>query len=150
MDIARQAATQRALNLWPPYEAIPGGIELKELKRSQNISLASELYAENILATIKVYVDGSCKDNLNIHDHNNPAGWGSYILTSQAQYELYGPVIRSPDLPFYVGANVSSNNTGEITALLETFLFLLHLNTTAQNIAVIFDSECAVLTVLGI
>ena len=73
-------ASQDPLNfLWPPSGAIPGGMELDQLKRETGVATRAELYTEHILCDIKGYVDGSCEDNANINDTSNIAGWGAMI-----------------------------------------------------------------------
>eukprot|EP00969_Alexandrium_andersonii_P011847 516336-Alexandrium_andersonii.AAC.1 len=37
---------------------------------------------------------------------------------------LFGPVVLDRSSPFFLGAEVASNNTGEISAIAEVFLWL--------------------------
>ena len=69
-------------------------------------------------------MDGSCLGNQNV-DGNTPAGWGVVIITGDTGLgrgtgdvagELFGKVITKPDDENYLGAEVGSNNTGELSA----------------------------------
>eukprot|EP00439_Symbiodinium_sp_Y106_P015576 s5934_g2.t1 len=48
-----------------------------------------------------------------------PAGWGWCAPQGADWLEAYGPVVTSSDHTAYVGATVGSNNTGEVTAIVE-------------------------------
>lgn len=65
--------------------------------------------------TLVVFVDGACQGNKNVEHSDCPAGWGVAItLLSKGQdennarllYELYGPVIRDTNSPYFLGATV--------------------------------------------
>eukprot|EP00439_Symbiodinium_sp_Y106_P076520 s645_g15.t1 len=51
-----------------------------------------------------------------------PAGWGWCAPQGADWLEAYGPVVASSDHTAYVGATVGSNNTGEVTAIVEALL----------------------------
>eukprot|EP00930_Biecheleria_cincta_P030894 TRINITY_DN21410_c0_g1_i1.p1 TRINITY_DN21410_c0_g1~~TRINITY_DN21410_c0_g1_i1.p1 ORF type:complete len:485 (-),score=83.65 TRINITY_DN21410_c0_g1_i1:23-1477(-) len=83
------------------------------------------------------YVDGACPNNRNVREIDNPAGWGVavFLTTPQSDLfrsppprrlfcELHGPVITQPDSPLSLGAEVGSNNTGELTSFGEALLWL--------------------------
>lgn len=82
-----------------------------------------------------LYVDGSCRENHKKVSDVTPAGWGVAIFRSQAgvapafsrddcQHQLYGPVVKDPKSHLFLGAEVGSNNTGELTAVGEALLWL--------------------------
>ena len=75
---------------------------------------------------IGIYVDGSAIGNQNV-DANTPAGWGMTCVkmdvgdnshsSGEVQNELSGIVITDPDSSQFIGAEVGSDNTAEVTAL---------------------------------
>ena len=54
---------------------------------------------------------------------STPAGWGWCYEVEGKWTEAFGPVITDSDHPAYRGAQVGSNNTGELTAILEAILY---------------------------
>ncbi len=80
-----------------------------------------------------IYVDGSCIGNQNV-DADTPAGWGVVVITGsndlgrgngEVHYEFSGPVITDINDSDYIGAEVGSNNTAELTAFAEALRWLL-------------------------
>ena len=51
-----------------------------------------------------------------------PAGWGFTYKVGDAWMDASGPVVTDPNHPLFAGALVGSNNTGELTAILEAVL----------------------------
>lgn len=111
-----------------------------------------------------IYTDGACKGNKDVWANDCPAGWGAVVLSSSIEVieELCGPVeIRSSHRNF-LGAEVKSNNTAELTAIGES---LRYLRDKAQDfvcicdktscscprlrVALRYDSEYAAKTVTG-
>ena len=92
---------------------------------------------------IEIYTDGSCLGNNNVSVNKCPAGWGflAVPLTDASSgpirvlTEMYGPVVLDKDSPFYLGATVGSNNTGELTAMVEAFHWLTALEKHFGNSA---------------
>jgi len=77
------------------------------------------------------YVDGSCLGNQNV-DANTPAGWGFVIVSGdnglgkgngEIIHEEYGIVATSGKE--WLGAEVGSNNTAELTAIAQALRWLL-------------------------
>jgi ribonuclease HI len=74
----------------------------------------------------RLYVDGSAIGNQNVTAYT-PAGWGVVCVkgevgnnshsSGKVQTELHGRVITDPDSSQFIGAEVGSNNTAEVTAL---------------------------------
>ena len=74
----------------------------------------------------RLYVDGSAIGNVNV-DANTPAGWGVVCVkmdvgdnshsSGTVQTELSGRVVTDPDASQFIGAEVGSNNTAEVSAL---------------------------------
>eukprot|EP00747_Dinoflagellata_sp_TGD_P190417 gnl/TRDRNA2_/TRDRNA2_52144_c0_seq1.p1 gnl/TRDRNA2_/TRDRNA2_52144_c0~~gnl/TRDRNA2_/TRDRNA2_52144_c0_seq1.p1 ORF type:complete len:465 (+),score=90.25 gnl/TRDRNA2_/TRDRNA2_52144_c0_seq1:38-1432(+) len=82
-----------------------------------------------------LYVDGSCAGNKNVREKAVPAGWGVAIFeaspgskapadTAISFLELHGPVVTNDESPLSLGAEMGSNNTGELSAIGEALLWL--------------------------
>lgn len=80
-----------------------------------------------------IYVDGSCLGNQNV-DEETPAGWGVVVITGSNDlgrgngeifHEFNGRVITDPVESKYIGAEVGSNNTAELTAFAEALRWVL-------------------------
>ena len=54
---------------------------------------------------------------------NTPAGWGWCYKNGEEWTEASGPVHTDPQHPQYYGAQIGSNNTGELTAILEAVIY---------------------------
>ena len=82
---------------------------------------------------LHIYVDGSCIGNQNV-DEETPAGWGVVIITGsnnlgrgdgEIMHEFHGRVITDESELGFIGAEVGSNNTAELTAIAEALRWLL-------------------------
>ena len=71
-----------------------------------------------------IYVDGSCLGNQNV-DSDTPAGWGVVVITGsndlgrgngEILHEFNGKVVTDSSDSKFIGAEVGSNNTAELTA----------------------------------
>ena len=80
-----------------------------------------------------IYVDGSCIGNQNV-DSDTPAGWGVVIITGsndlgrgngEIMHEFSGKVVTNPEDSMFIGAEVGSNNTAELTAMAEALRWAL-------------------------
>ena len=80
-----------------------------------------------------IYVDGSCLGNQNV-EATTPAGWGVVIITGsndlgrgngEILHEFNGRVITNRDDSDFIGAEVGSNNTAELTAFAEALRWCL-------------------------
>ena len=73
---------------------------------------------------LEVYTDGSgTKGKCSAQ---TPAGWGYTVLADNEEIEYsYGPVIVDPLSPYHFGAEVGSNNTGELQAWMEAASYLV-------------------------
>lgn len=77
------------------------------------------------------YVDGGCKSNNNC-SRDTPAGWGVIVLEgdaasdlhARALLQLFGRVVVTPSSRFFLGADKGSNNTGELSAVVEALLWV--------------------------
>ena len=82
---------------------------------------------------LHIYVDGSCIGNQNV-DSETPAGWGVVIITGsndlgrgngEILHEFNGRVVTNHDDSSFIGAEVGSNNTAELTAFAEALRWVL-------------------------
>lgn len=112
---------------------------------------------------IVIYCDGGCHGNNN--SQKCPAGWGFVVLcilqgcteeNGIIVFESYGPVLLDPNHPHYLGAEVGSNNTAELSGMGESLLWLKHnwlnlLNRYKKRFSVCirYDSEYAMNSVVG-
>ena len=80
-----------------------------------------------------IYVDGSCLGNQNV-DSETPAGWGVVVITGSNDlgrgngeifHEFNGKVITDQSDLKFIGAEVGSNNTAELTAFAEALRWVL-------------------------
>ena len=82
---------------------------------------------------LHIYVDGSCIGNQNV-DNETPAGWGVVVITGsndlgrgngEIMHEFNGKVITDFEDEKFIGAEVGSNNTAELTAFAEALRWAL-------------------------
>ena len=91
---------------------------------------------------ISFYTDGSGSSGR--ATRSSLAGWGFVGYYSNAiLVESYGPVNVDEQSPFYLGAGVASNNTGELSAIMEVLLFLLHPDNQYGAATIYYDSKWA-------
>jgi len=98
-----------------------------------------------------LFIDGSCRGNIKVAERNNPAGWGVLVVSGHGKEEgrghvvaeLFGPVILDRDSPFYLGAEVGSNNTGELSGICEALLWLRDQEHSARPAVICYDSKYA-------
>lgn len=80
-----------------------------------------------------LYVDGSCLGNQNV-DASTPASWGLVVVvgdsglgkgSGELHHEEAGSVITSPEEEGFIGAEVGSNNTAELSGFAAALRWLL-------------------------
>ena len=96
-------------------------------------------------ASINIYTDGS--GSRGVCSASTAAGWGWASKQGETWIEACGPVITSPNHFSYLGATVGSNNTGEITAIIEALLFASEHEYTHVHIH--SDSQWAIKVITG-
>ncbi len=83
--------------------------------------------------TLHIYVDGSCEENRNV-TAATPAGWGFAVVRGDSGlgrgrgeiiHESSGPVITDSDVSGFLGAEVGSNNTAELSAIAHALRWIL-------------------------
>ncbi|MBT4060027.1 MAG: hypothetical protein HOE69_06960 [Euryarchaeota archaeon] len=84
-------------------------------------------------AELTIYVDGSCQDNQNV-TAKTPAAWGVVVVvgdnqrgmgTGAVQTEVSGLVVTDSEADGFLGAEVGSNNTAELSAIAHALRWLL-------------------------
>ena len=92
-----------------------------------------------------VYTDGS--GSRGRCSKTTPAGWG-WCYQEEAQWiEAFGPVVTDPDSLHFRGAQVGSNNTGELTAILEALIMAMDKNW--QDVTIRSDSQWSINVIAG-
>ena len=123
-----------------------------EQKQQFNQALQDQLFpntpapapAPDHNARIKYYTDGSgSRGRCTKH---TLAGWGWCYASDGCWMEASGPVITDHTEPDYLGAEVGSNNTGELTAIAEA---LLHAKEQQQHPSIYSDSLWSINVLTG-
>ena len=82
---------------------------------------------------LHIYVDGSCSENRNV-TATTEAGWGFCVIEGDSGTgngkgvlfdEMYGEVVTNPEAEDFLGAEVGSNNTAELSAIGHAMRWLL-------------------------
>ena len=82
---------------------------------------------------VHIYVDGSCSENRNVTSETR-AGWGLCVIVDDSVSgngrghlltELNGGVVTNTEEQGYLGAEVGSNNTAELSAIAHALRWLL-------------------------
>lgn len=111
-----------------------------------------------------IYTDGACQGNTSVSRHRWPCGWAAVILKRSSSSdaldlhdEIYGPLELEQSGDDYLGAQVTSNNTAELSAIGEALRWLQsEANDPATRIegripvVIRFDSEYAANSVQGL
>ena len=99
---------------------------------------------------LTLYFDGSCQENRNVTSET-PAGWGVVVVKGDSGLgkgdgevveEMSGPVITSASQDGFLGAEVGSNNTGELSAMAHTLRWLLS-QSSSDPVTIRGDSQYA-------
>ena len=82
--------------------------------------------------SILAYTDGGCDGN-GAGGKWGAAGWGAWIATktdsgATAIADLWGPVVTDNQSEFYQQCEIGSNNTGELTGMLQALLWACNQN----------------------
>ena len=89
--------------------------------------------AASYAAEYTIYVDGPCQDNRNV-TAETPAGWGVVVVVGDNQRgsssgevitELSGLVITDSTMELFLGAEVGSNNTAELSGIAHALRWIL-------------------------
>ena len=97
-----------------------------------------------------IYVDGSCEENRNVTSQT-PAGWGFCVISGDSGIgrgggdvvlEKSGPVVTDGSADGFLGAEVGSNNTAELSAIAHAMRWLLA-EGSDQGVVIRGDSQYA-------
>lgn len=113
---------------------------------------------ELVEGELSLFTDGACKGNQHVHHVASPAGWGVVVVRrsesegEQCVVELFGPVTLDTGSPYFLGAEVGSNNTAELSAICEALLWLVEQAGPSGNApaAIYYDSEYAAKQLQGL
>ena len=95
--------------------------------------------------TFTVYTDGSGSSGK--CGKYTPAGWGFCFHHNGEWRDFWGPVTTTPHHPSYRGAQVGSNNTGELTAIIEAIMYAHQQGWSTVHIR--SDSQWAINVITG-
>jgi len=99
---------------------------------------------------LHIYVDGSCEENRNV-TADTPAGWGFCVVSGDTglgrgrghiRHEVCGPVVTRSGSEGYLGAEIGSNNTAELSAIAQATRWLLE-SGEEQEVVIRSDSQYA-------
>ena len=85
------------------------------------------------IRSVHIYVDGSCSENRNVSSETR-AGWGLCVIVNDGGpgngkghllTELSGEGITNEEVGGYLGAEVGSNNTAELSAIAHALRWIL-------------------------
>ena len=97
-------------------------------------------------AEFDIYTDGSGTKGK--CGPGTPAGWGwCFEREDGSWHDAWGPVVTDPDHTAYLGAGVGSNNTGELSAIVEAMLYAQEQSTS--RLRIYSDSQWAINVILG-
>lgn len=109
------------------------------------------------MGNYRIYVDGSAIGNINV-TADTPAGWGLVVVSigdedlhsseplhskGRMVEEHYGKVVTKADHPKFIGAEVGSNNTGELSAMYWALSIIQDNNDTNDVFTIYGDSMYA-------
>ena len=150
-DICVKLGARTPIPQRPPaydYKVSPGKIDEynatihSQLKPADPHMEPSPLVTPPTSENYVIYTDGSGTGGR--CTSTTPAGWGFVIITDQEiSHEARGPVDTDPSSAYHCGAMVGSNNTAEISALIEAALYLLGLPQIPAQVEFCYDSKWA-------
>ena len=139
------------------YTSLPkahrGGSGSRPTLQASTSSSASSS-AAILTGELALFTDGACKGNNHVGTTVCPAGWGVAVVdnvpagtTGEAGGELieqlFAPVVLDSGSPFFLDAETGSNNTGELSAIVEALLWLRDDEPSGRDAVICYDSEYA-------
>ena len=109
------------------------------------------------MGKLHIYVDGSCLENRNV-DSSTRAGWGFCVIEGDSGvgngkgsliYEKCGLVETQRDSESFIGAEVGSNNTAELSAIGHALRWML-VHAPSESVVIFGDSKYALNVASGI
>jgi len=143
------------------------GTEASKVQHDMGIELDADcpdakrrrMMPEAMVYDYYVFLDGSCPNNRNV-TVNNRAGFGVAIFANNSRLDdtpenrkviqveanlvekLHGPVVSDKFSDFFIGSEKGSNNTGELSGLVESLLWLIEF-AAGKNALLMYDSGYA-------
>ena len=110
---------------------------------------------------LDIYTDGACLGNHSVATRKCATGWGVVVVKSSGSdevvlSEMFGTVVLDSSSMYYMGAEVGSNNTAELTAIGEALLWLIenwqgrHASGRIDTVVIRYDSEYAAQSIMGV
>ena len=121
-----------------------------ELRRQLQTGYSALPVPQDAAKDKAIYTDGSGSQGRCSAD--TPAGWGFAVVdqqTGEHEHSANGPVETDSMSIHYIGANVGSNNTAELSAIVEALLFQLTNPITPSSVTFYYDSKWAANAVRG-
>ena len=85
--------------------------------------MATTLTTTPLTDTPPIHFCNDCSGSTGKCTSSTPAGWGWCFRQGENWTQACGPVVTQSDHNAYRGAQVGSNNTGEVTAIIEALLY---------------------------
>ena len=135
----RESAAETTTTRGPPPQQTRARPQQQQQQRPQQQHRRQENWA------YVLYTDGGCHGNQNVaSNRTQPSGWGVVVQENNATVaELYGPVDVDEGSPYFLGAEVCSNNTAELTGMGEALIWLRDHATRPGPVALYYDSKYA-------
>ena len=108
-----------------------------------------QLSLKKLPAPMEIYVDGSCAGNARVRSSVCKAGWGVVVVDGTGVTELFGPVLLDSENPCFLGAEVGSNNTAELSAMCEALLYVSSNIAPEREVVIRYDSTYAANAITG-
>jgi len=151
----------------PAAAPVPASAQVTRPRPAQAAAAASSSSAATssrgaagiVAGELACFTDGACKGNNHVALNVCPAGWGVAVVedaegdgasgAGRLIVELFGPVCLDSGSPHFLGAEVGSNNTGELSAVCEALHWLAHVERSGRSAVICYDSEYAANQTLG-
>ena len=126
----------------PPVKPDYTALKIEATRRKFNAVVNQLLFKTEkspppTVGKMTIYTDGG--------ERNGKAGWGALVLDKKTTIEasLYGPIITDDQDLLSCLAKTHTNNTGELTAIIEALLYVLYIDKTNRAVEIIYDSTLA-------
>lgn len=119
---------------------------------SQNSTTTVDNKVDNKVQSFDIYTDGACKNNAGSASRTmGVAGWGFVVVDKEENVvvEKYGSVALSKKSEEYMGAEVATNNTAELSGIGKALQWILALPEVGK-VCLKYDSDYASKSVQGI
>ena len=108
-----------------------------------------QLSLKKLPTPLEIYVDGSCDSNAHVRNTVCKAGWGVAVVDGDSVTQLFGPVLLDAQHRLYLGAEVGSNNTAELSAMCEALFYVTNYIAPEREVVIRYDSTYAANVISG-